>query len=375
LSAAAAIAALAIGASARAAVGLYSITPLDSLPDTADVFVDGVNTSGQIVGYTSDSTGASHGALWNTAGGVQELPYISTNHASEVYRINNLGQIVGKSMADTGSFHATLWTVGGATGQDLGTLPSGNFSFAMDINDNGVVAGSSKALHGQHAFTWTAGGGMVDNGSQAPNANSAIAGWNGINNNGQVVGTSYVILSPYKASYGHVGDAMPTQMSPIGQFSNGMALAVNDAGTMVGWQSKASGGSPHAAIFHGDGTFDDLGTLGADQTDSWASDVNELGVIVGRSFGNDPNTGDLISKAFIREPGGEMTELATLLTDSTGWTVMFEANAISDNGYIVGTGVYNGEIRGFVLTPVPEPAALSGAGMLAVALLRRRRRV
>jgi hypothetical protein len=28
-----------------------------------------------------------------------------------------------------------------------------------------------------------------------------------------------------------------------------------------------------------------------------------------------------------------------------------------------------------VLTPVPEPAALSGAGMLAVALLRRRRRV
>ena len=52
-------------------------------------------------------------------------------------------------------------------------------------------------LHGQHAFTWTAGGGMVDNGSQNPNSNSALAGWNAINNNGLVAGTSYILSSPF----------------------------------------------------------------------------------------------------------------------------------------------------------------------------------
>src|SRR4051794_14844715 len=89
-------AALAIVTSARAA-GPYTITPLNPLSDTTDFIVGGVNTSGQIVGYTVDSNGKSHGALWNTSGGVQELPYLSTNTTSEPYRINNHGQIVGKA--------------------------------------------------------------------------------------------------------------------------------------------------------------------------------------------------------------------------------------------------------------------------------------
>jgi len=211
---------------------------------------------------------------------------------------------------------------------------------------------------------------MVDNGSQNPNSNSALAGWNAINDNGLVAGTSYILFSPFKASMGHLGDTMPTQISPAGQFSNGMALAVNDAGTIVGWQSAPTGGSPHAAIFDGHGGFQDLGSFGL--SDSWAEDINESGVIVGRAFGDDGN-GTFINKAYIYQ-NGQMTDLMTLLDNGTGWTELFSASAISDNGIIVGAGVYNGEIRGFVLT-VPEPATagiliLGTTGLLAT---RRRR--
>jgi hypothetical protein len=71
-----------------------------------------------------------------------------------------------------------------------------------------------------------------------------------------------------------------------------------------------------------------------------------------------------------------MTDLMTLLTNGSGWSLLFSASAISDNGVIVGSGVYNGEIRGFVLNAVPEPgtAGLLTATLTGVSSLRRRRR-
>lgn len=356
---------------ASAAVSPYQITPLESPAGTTDVYAVGVNNHGQIVGHIADANGNSHAALWSASNGAfTPLPDLSaTNPISEAYRINDAGQIVGKAHTDTNATHATFWDSSGAL--DLGTLPGGAFSFAQDINASGVVAGSSGALHGQHAFTWTRSGGFVDYGSANPNGNTAIAGWNALNNNGLFAGTSYILMSPFKASMGHVGDTMPTVISPPGQFSNGMALAVNDAGTIVGWQSAASGGSPHAAIFDGHGGFEDLGSFGL--SDSWAEDINESGVIVGRAFGDD-GQGNFVNKAYIYQDG-QMTDLMSVLTNGTGWTELFSASAISDTGVIVGAGVYNGEIRGFVLNAVPEPATASllTLAITGAATLRRRR--
>ena len=69
-------------------------------------------------------------------------------------------------------------------------------SFANDINDAGVVAGSSRAEHGQHAFTWTQGGGFQDWGSFNPTSNTNYAGWNAINNNGVMAGTCLRVVQP-----------------------------------------------------------------------------------------------------------------------------------------------------------------------------------
>jgi probable HAF family extracellular repeat protein len=346
------------------AAPLYSIRPLEVPAGHHDVFARGINNHGQIVGFTVDVEGYSHAVRWDE-NGVHPLPTLSaTLPVAEAYRINDAGQIAGKATLDDGSIHAAFWDSTGIT--DIGTLPGGRLSFAQALNEDGVVVGSSEAERGQHAFTWTPDGGLVDYGNLDPDSNLSVAGFNGINNQGLMVGTGYRLLSPYNAILAREGDRQPTNISPAGQFSTGMALAVNDAGTIVGYQNALSG-SPEAAIFRGDGTYEPLGRLGLDET--WALDINEAGVIVGRGFGSDENGS--VQQAFVYQHG-EMTELLRSLTDSSGWNVLFDAAAINDRGVIVGVGEYNGEVRGYVATPVPEPHSVL-LTVAALGLVRRRR--
>jgi probable HAF family extracellular repeat protein len=360
-------AAAGITSQSASAAQLYSIRPLEMPAGHFDVFAKGINNHGQVVGYTVDAEGRSHAALWDDQG-IHPLPTLSpTMPYSEAYRINDSGQIAGKATLDNGAVHAAFWDSTGIT--DIGTFPGGNLSFAQALNDQGVVVGSSEAERGQHAFTWTKEGGLKDYGNLDPESAIAVAGFNGINNHGLMVGTAYHFLSPFKAVLAHAGDKGPTNISPEGQFSVGMALAVNDAGTIVGYQNPLRG-SPEAAIFHGDGTYEKLGLLGLDET--WAQDINEAGVIVGRAFGG-AEDGGTIQKAFVYQ-NGEMVELLRSLSDSSGWETLFEAAAINDHGAVVGVGVYRGEVRGYVATPVPEPAALAIVSLVWLALLPLRRR-
>ncbi len=85
----------------------------------------------------------------------------------------------------------------------------------------------------------------------------------------------------------------------------------------------------------------DLGTSGGNST---ARGINDSGQVVGYS---DTSAGD--RRAFLWEDG-VMTDLGTLVPTGSGWTLT-EAHGINDLGQIVGTGVHNGVVRPFVLTP------------------------
>ena len=180
-------AAILLTATSTDAAELYSIRPLELVAEQVNVFAKGINNLGQVVGYTVDRFGNSQAMLWDEEG-AHPLPTLSSQRPfAEAYRINDSGQIAGKATVDGGQSHAAYWDRTGIV--DLGTLPSGANSFAMDINQAGVVAGSSEAEIGQSAFTWTPAGGFVDYGNTDPPFRLAVAGFNGLNNNGLLVGT------------------------------------------------------------------------------------------------------------------------------------------------------------------------------------------
>lgn len=69
--------------------------------------------------------------------------------------MNSKGQIVGQSQNSSGEWHAFLWSEGKMT--DLGTL-GGNESRAISINDNGDVFGESRdSKGGARRFRWSNG--------------------------------------------------------------------------------------------------------------------------------------------------------------------------------------------------------------------------
>lgn len=149
-----------------------------------------------------------------------------------------------------------------------------------------------------------------------------------------------------------------------------IAQGVSSSGTIVGWSFTASG-AQHAFSYSG-GIMTDLGTLGG-TSGSVASGINSAGTIVGSSY----ITGNSAVDAFI-DSGGVMTDLNTLLDSSgAGWTLI-GAQAINDNGQIVGYGTNPlGQSDAFLLTlDVPEPSActmlVGGLGLLGAVIRRRR---
>jgi probable HAF family extracellular repeat protein len=112
------------------------------------------------------------------------------------YAVNESGQVVGYSYiatpgADVG-YHAFSWTANSGI-VDLGTL-GGDSTQAVAVNESGQVVGYSNT---GHAFSWTANGGMVELGALADDVNSRATA---VNNNGEVVGTSWGLDSAQHAT-------------------------------------------------------------------------------------------------------------------------------------------------------------------------------
>jgi probable HAF family extracellular repeat protein len=175
---------------------LYSPAPEGPPP-----FVEGesdayaINNAGLIVGrsWTALVGGSFHAVLWNAARAIQDLGTLGGNNSAALHiystarDINASGQVIGMSEIANGSRveHAFLWTASGGM-QDLTTL-LGGVTNVVAINDAGQIAGDFTATSGEtHAFLFTPGSGLRDLGTLGGNASSAT----GLNNHGQVVGSS-----------------------------------------------------------------------------------------------------------------------------------------------------------------------------------------
>jgi probable HAF family extracellular repeat protein len=132
-------------------------------------------------------------------------------------------------------------------------------------------------------------------------------------------------------------------------------LAVNNRGEVVGRFGHGDG--QYGAFLWSHGVMRDLGTLappgGQDawSMNSWATAINDAGLVAGMSWlGNWPG------HAFLYTEASGMVDLNTRIDPTLRWELR-EASGINNRGQIVGTGFGHGQQHAVLLTPVPPSLA------------------
>jgi probable HAF family extracellular repeat protein len=289
-------------------------------------------------------------AMWfgvGVAGGQREPHYsivdlgvLPGGGFSEALNLNDRGDIVGWGSTSTGEMHAILWQSGQPI--DLGTL-GGAMSRAWGINDRGQVVGESETATGDfHAFLWEDGT-MIDLADAGP-FNRAFS----VNLKTEVVGHFQ-------------GEALLWRRGSLIDLGIRSALAINDRGVIAGATDR--GGEFHAVLVHR-GTVLDLGTLPGDNSSTGRS-VNNHQQVVGES------RGATTLRAFLWEDG-HMTELAGLLPGGAAL-----ARDINNRGWAVGESLSDpnvllGAVRGVLWIDAAAPiklGALAGAAVSSAAAI------
>lgn len=253
--------------------------------------------------------------------------------------------------------------------QSIGTLLAGTSSEAFRINDSGQVAGYSAALGVARAVRYSAAGGMTDLGTFTGGAWSVAYG---INDLGTVIGQSDTLLAPDLA-FRHIGSG---SMQTVGILPAGvvhsLAMDVNDTGQITGYYYTNTDYRPFLFT-----AADGLLTLPMATGVTWAKAlaISGTGQVVGTGGTAAGN------RAFLYRPGEGTVDLNSLLPGNSGWT-LYTAEAISDNNLVAGYGLYQGQIRAYMLDltsydlQVPEPGfrwmGLAGVALILAARLRGR---
>lgn len=202
-----------------------SVTLLNDL-DGENSMARGINSFGQIVGYSSDgkfSDGrALHAVRWTNWG----IDFVGPQR-SIANAINNNGDFVGKI-----SNVAQIWDVAGG-GIEAGNL-GGADTEPSALNDSRQVIGSSK-LGGHrafrsHAYIWDAGQ-TLDIDALSTSRQSSVA--TDINDAGQVVGTLAHLGSAFLWEEGEMNLLNDLLAQPEG-WNIFEAAAINDRGQIIG---------------------------------------------------------------------------------------------------------------------------------------------
>ena len=224
---------------------------------------------------------------------------------------------------------------------------------AVGLNDAGQVVGSEFGLSFADedfmAFRWSAATGAVKL------TGCCGTRWaNDINDAGTAVG----VAQTSAIAGNHAWVATGTTMTPLTALpgsdaeQSAGAIAISNAGQIVGVSPAAGAFASHAVLWSASGTIQDLGTLGG--SNSAAIDINDAGQVIGSS----QIAGNAATHFFLWSPGSGMQDLNTIIDPNV--TSVVEINA---SGQITGTYTTSGgAMHAFLYTP---GAALRDLGTLS----------
>lgn len=246
------------------------MTPLSTLGGDNAV-ASAVNHAGLVVGWAEttyhDPTCAApqllqfKAALWDAAGNIHALPRFGIDPDSAAVAINNRGQIVGISgicsnaVGGYSAIHAVVWQNGQAF--SLGNIGGHGWNTPVSINSEGEVVGFADVrgdiVNGQltpnfHAFLWTRARGMIDLGTLP---GDSISEATGINDAGQIVGTSYGAGFTHPRAFIYQNDQMtPLNSLVVGNTTLSLVVTgdINDEGEITGEAVDTSTGAAPAFL-------------------------------------------------------------------------------------------------------------------------------
>jgi probable HAF family extracellular repeat protein len=338
----------------------YLVRDLGTLPGDTSSVAMGVNAQGDVVGWSNGVNG-TRAFVYRTNSGMVALPGLPDRPRSIARDINDGGDIVGSANAGgTDVGQAVLWTAG--TVRLLGTLAAGDYSDAWGINNLGQIVGTSYtaggSLLGVHGFLYTTATGLVD---LTPDSDEGAA--TDINDAGQVTGYKTAV-GGYHAFRWSSGTFLDLGVLP--SFAHSFGWAINVHGHVAGNSTSASGNSQRRFRFTDGIGMEDLGGAG-EHNDAWG--INSAGDVVGC-------TGQSMQRAvrYTNERGLE--DLNALIDPSLGW-VLLCAHDINDAGQIAARAFNNftGRTSAVRLEPLTtSPPLCTFQCLLSTAITLRSRR-
>lgn len=304
---------------------------------------------------------------WTASGGIVGLPNLDSRPFAAANGANDMGAIVGTGTTTVFGSNPLpiIWQNGVAT--EL-ALPVGHtFGRANDINNSFVAVGSVGSGISETAVIYSGGAATLI--TQTTSGGSRMTTAFGINDAGLVVGNG---VDPNNAArnVGIVYDTVTGVAIDIGALEgrNGaLAFDVSEAGHVVG-SSMLNQGAGTPFIWTADGGMIEIG-LPAGASQGSARGVNSNGWVVGTGSG-------LFALPFLFD-GHQTYLLQDLLVNPEGWDISMNTSSsalgISEDGTIIGTGVFNGQTHAYAAILIPAPGVLAALAPVGVLALRRRR--